>query len=369
MDPSKPELSWRRTTAEDAQSRHDDVYFLTPALGWAANSDGKIIKTEDGGMHWDTQFVDEDVYWRCLGFASKSRGWAGTIGGAPNKRLFETFDGGVTWTAVADLPQMAPSWICGLSVVNESVVYASGTNEPFPARSRPPRMMKTMDGGKTWFAWDMSLHASLLVDTYFTSATRGWVVGGAVVSGVPLPAPTPEMNEEWRVRANVKPVVLLTEDGGQTWDDRLAEVKDNFPLGEWGWKIQFLNDQLGFVSLENAYAGAILKTTDGGRHWNRIEVKDPQGNINLEGIGFLDEKTGWVGGWGTTEMEEGEGGFSSATCNGGETWADANQIGTYINRFRFLGDPVTVGYAAASAFTNIRMSQSFHETSRSDPAL
>ena len=37
-------------------------------------------------------------------------------------------------------------------------------------------MMKTVDGGESWTAWDMTPHASLLVDTYFTSPDRGWVV-------------------------------------------------------------------------------------------------------------------------------------------------------------------------------------------------
>jgi len=65
----------------------------------------------------------------CIGFASESRGWVGTLGASAGKRLFETRDGGTTWHPVANLPPLAPSWVCGLSVVNAAVVYASGTNE------------------------------------------------------------------------------------------------------------------------------------------------------------------------------------------------------------------------------------------------
>jgi hypothetical protein len=39
-------------------------------------------------------------------------------------------------------------------------------------------------------------------------------------------------------------------------------------------------------------------------------------------------------------------GASSATTDGGVTWNDANEIGRFINRFRFFGKPVHVGYAA-----------------------
>lgn len=43
-----------------------------------------------------------------------------------------------------------------------------------------------------------------------------------------------------------------------------------------------------------------------------------------------------------------EGGQSSVTSDGGESWSNADEIGKFINRFRFLGSPVTVGYAAGA---------------------
>ncbi len=322
-----PAFAWRPTNAPLAR-RFDDIWFRDPDRGWAANSIGQILHTQDGGITWTEQFVDEEVYFRCLGFATDTRGWAGTAPAAPDKRLLETSDGGAGWTYVTDLPPLAPDLVCGMSVVGDSVVYASGTNDPL----NPTRMMRTLDAGATWTAWDMGMHADLLVDNFFTDADHGWVVGGKDV------VPNPE-----RSRDKVRAVVLRTEDGGQTWTDRLAGIADQLPLGEWGWKIQFLDDQVGFVALESFTRAAILKTTDGGQSWTRIEVHDPQGNANLEGIGFVDETTGWVGGWGSASFREG---FSSATTDGAATWCDANEIGRFINRFRFLDSPVTVGYAS-----------------------
>lgn len=336
--PSEPALTWRATNAPMADQlrgkRYDDVWFVTPDLGWGVNSDGKILRTTDGGASWDQQFHDQRTYFRCLGFASETRGWAGTLSGPA--RLLETRDG-ATWNAVTNLPEDAPKMICGLTVVNESVVYASGTNYPFPfSDNPPPAMMKTVDGGATWTALDMTSHASLLVDIYFTTPQSGWVVGGKADPAIPA---GPEG------RDNIKPVMLFTEDGGQTWVDRVADLQDVFPFGEWGWKIQFLDEHIGFISLENFNDGAILKTTDGGNRWTRLEIDDPQQNANLEGVGFVDETLGWVGGWGTPAFV---GGQSSATSDGGESWSDANEIGKFINRFRFLDSPVTVGYAAGA---------------------
>lgn len=317
-------LQWRPTAAPMASSRTDDIWFIDPRIGWAVNSSGQIIKTTDGGASW-TEQLQERVYWRCIGFATPERGWAGTL--TKDKRLWATRDGGATWALIDDrLPADAPLWVCGLSVVNEQVVFASGSNDP----SLPAAMAKTTDGGATWTGIDMSAHASLLVDAFFPSPERGWVVGGKADVANPT-------------RDDVKPVVLFTADGGVTWENRVSDLADAFPFGEWGWKIQFLDDRVGFVALENFRAGAILKTTDGGQTWERKAVNDPQGNANLEGIGFLDAEHGWVGGWGDEDFQ---GGFSSETVDGGASWQNANHIGRFLNRFRFFGDPVTVGYAS-----------------------
>jgi hypothetical protein len=202
-------------------------------------------------------------------------------------------------------------------------------------------MMKTLDGGKTWTAWAMGKYAANLVDTYWTSPETGWVVGGRALGPVPSgPLKGPPPASDW---ANIKPVVLYTNDGGKTWDDRVLGMADQFPLGEWGWKIHFRDRESGYVSLENFSAGAILKTTDGGRTWARVVVNDPQKNVELQAVGFIDENVGWVGGLGTADDT---GGFSSVTYDGGESWQGANDIGLFLNRFRFFGSPVTLGYAA-----------------------
>jgi hypothetical protein len=90
-----------------------------------------------------------------------------------------------------------------------------------------------------------------------------------------------------------------------------------------------------------------LKTTDGGQTWKRIEVNDPQKNSDLEGVGFINEQVGWVGGWGH-DFNPGPGdGISSGTTDGGATWFGANDIGRFINRFRFFANAQPVaGYAS-----------------------
>lgn len=317
------EFGWRATSAPRA-ARTDDIWFLDADRGWAINGNGDVLHTGDGGATWETQFSVEGAWLRCIGFATDQRGWFGTL--TEPSRLFETSDGGATWTLVEDLPAEAPVAICGLSVVDENVVYASGTNFP----DKPAGVMKSVDGGRTWTGIDMNEHASMLVDVHFRDEQHGWVVGGTA------DVPSSE-------RGNLTPVVLATEDGGRSWENRLAGIDPPLGQGEWGWKIDFVTDDVGYVSLENFDDGGILKTVDGGRTWARKEVNDPQGNANLEGIGFVDDRHGWTGGWGNRAFT---GGFTSETRDGGETWTDANHVGKFLNRFRFIREPELVGYAS-----------------------
>jgi photosystem II stability/assembly factor-like uncharacterized protein len=315
--------TWRPTSAP-LQTRYDDIWFISPLVGWAVNSAGQIVHTEDGGKTpWTIQHtVDAETWLRCMSFSSPTDGWVGSI--TRRQRLWKTQDG-QTWTDMTPALPPQPSAICGISSPSKNVVYASGTQYP----AREAAIMHTADGGQTWNSISMAAHANLLIDTYFTDDTHGWVVGG----------------QGGTTYARLKPVVLFTADGGQTWEDRLQNSGINFPRGEWGWKIQFLNPQLGFVSLENDSAAAILKTVDGGQTWKRIEVTDPQKNVELEGIGFINEMVGWVGGWGHG-FPSNPLGTTSGTTDGGATWSDANNVGRFINRFRFTGSQPIVGYAS-----------------------
>ncbi len=328
MATMNPGLLWRKTNAPISSSRTDDIWFATPDMGWAVNSNGQIVKTQDGGNSWTVQMQDPSVYLRCIGFAGTQLGWAGTISGT--KRLFATRDGGATWTMVDNLPAK-PTKVCGLSVVDEQTIFASGTNDP----QDDPAVLRSRDGGATWDLIDMTSHASLLVDIHFVDRNRGWVVGGRDAIGCPGRRATRDV---------VRPVVLFTEDGGNSWVDLIPNsAKKRFPLGEWGWKIFFLDDRIAFVSLENFLDGALLKSVDGGKSWTRLRVNDQQRNSNLEGVGFIAENTGWVGGWGDIGFV---GGFTSQTQDGGDNWDNANEVGFRLNRFRFFGNPVTTGYAS-----------------------
>ena len=314
---------WRPTGAPE-QTRYDDIFFLSPQVGWGINSAGQLVHTEDGAQTWTVkQLAGPRTWLRCSSFTSPTDGWVGSI--SRRERLWKTTDG-KEWTNISDTLPPIPNAICGMHSPSKNVVYCSGTQYP----DREAAVMRTVDGGQTWTSISMKAHANLLIDNYFIDDKHGWVVGGVGGDDYPL----------------LKPVVLFTDDGGHTWTDRLQNSGIKFPSGEWGWKIQFLNAQVGFVSLESSDGAAILKTVDGGQTWRRIQVNDPRHNADLEGVGFINETTGWVGGWGRGFNPGPGDGITSGTTDGGATWFNANDVGAFLNRFRFTGSEPIVGYAS-----------------------
>ena len=347
-----------------ANSRTDDIWFFDEMTGWLVNSSGYVCKTEDGGDSWIPKYflypnLPSKPYLRCMSWANRQIGWFGAVTGVgvPAKYpsqyirtlLHHTADGGETWAAVENLPEGSPGGICGFHAVNERVAYGAGTNDPgLPG----PAIIKTVDNGASWELIRMEEYASNLIDIFFFDEDNGFVVGGLIDDGGVVDHkayPPPRLSRYGKV----KPVVLRTYDGGKNWTNTTAGI-DDFPTGEWGWKIQFLNPTHGFVSLENFRDAAILVTDNGGDSWVRKRVAKDQKpdscaiNNDLEGIGFINERQGWVGGWGFQALSTPVGGLeNSYTEDGGETWVAENHLPNpdtnvpndaryRINRYRFL---------------------------------
>lgn len=130
-------------------------------------------------------------------------------------------------------------------------------------------------------AW---LHA-----VFFLDQNRGWVVGS-------------------------KGSVLETRDGGNTWTARAAStddvVRDIFFIDEQnGWLVCVVNAyQLKTLEQPRAY---LMKTTDGGEHWKRVEIKGLDVDSVLVRAMFSRKGRGWT---------FGEAGLIYTTQDAGDTW-------------------------------------------------
>jgi photosystem II stability/assembly factor-like uncharacterized protein len=128
-----------------------------------------------------------------------------------------------------------------------------------------------------------------LHSVFFLDQNRGWVVGS-------------------------KGAVLQTRDGGNTWKARSASTDDVVR------DIFFIDDQNGWLVCEvNAYQlktleeprAYLMKTTDGGEHWKRVEIKGLDVDSVLVRAVFSRNGRGWT---------FGEAGLIYTTQDAGATW-------------------------------------------------
>ncbi len=281
--------------------RHEDIFFANPSTGWVINFQGPVYRTTDGGHNWDTLTTSLHSLLRSTGFFDTQTGIIGTLDS--NHILFRTTNGGTNWTEITNISNPKPKGICGISIVNSLIAYACGRY------NSPANILKTVDGGLSWTSLSLPPYVWCLVDCYFWSPDSGLTIGA------------------YENTHDSGPLVLLTTNSGISWDS--VYVAPHGTPG-WGWKFCFTSRNTGFASIENNSAvSPFLITTNGGLNW----VLKPFMNYDEEGIGFINENTGWIGGWGGPTYE---------TTNGGSNWHSAG-FGYNINRFRILSD--TLAYA------------------------
>ncbi len=307
--------TWQTLTGAPNQltGRHDDIFFVNDSTGWLVNNTGKIYRTGDMGNSWNMQCNQPGTYFRCIGFAGPLNGWAGNLGaqswgGATDTNcLYETHNGGMSWSPVTTISGTKPMGICGLNVLDAQHIFATGRIEG------PVCFAKTTDSGLTWQSQDMSAYCGDLVDVKFFSPDTGFIVGGT--------------NADFFQSHGI---ILKTVDGGSTWQTQYVTTDSN----TWCWKQSWPSHQTGYVSLQTGNNQVnFIKTTDGGTTWSEFPLTSQ--NYFCQGIGFVNDTTGWIGGDFNNPV-------SFQTTDGGLSWTTVTW-GARLNRFRFTSD--STGYA------------------------
>lgn len=179
----------------------------------------------------------------------------------------------------------------------------------------PCYIMKTINGGSSWTSVNFNPPAFYLVDCKFFSADTGFVVGCTGTSF-----------------SNERYAIFYTTDGGINWQTVCSTTSFHGHC----WKVDFPSRNVGYVSVES-WTGTdsipVLKTADGGLTWNEKLWSVPL--WYEQGIGFINDTTGWCGDM-INQVKQ--------TNDGGDTWNVIPFVENF-NRFRKID---SVAYASGN---------------------
>ncbi len=307
---SQSAYEWTILTNSPIQTgRYEDISFVNALNGWAVSGKASIITTKDGGDTWKEVKVPApyNVYFRSVAALNDSTAFIGTLNS--NFPLFRAEKNGAVIFPVTILG-LEPWKICGLTRAGNSFFGVGGYDGT-------PTLIRSTDAGTTWTGYNMSPYAVSLVDVHFFNDSVGLAVGS--VDGLTF--------------NSGKSLVLRTTNGGMSWETVFKSSR----LKEWGWKIFFTNDSVGYVSIEQRTVHPdgvfYLKTTDRGLTWKEKYFLP---DYDVEGIGFSDPSTGWIGGWS---------GPTYKTVDSGKSWTIfplSSQMKN-LNRIRRVNDTLLFG--------------------------
>lgn len=315
--------TWEKLPTEAYKGKQDDIVFVDPDTGWYGNGAGKLFHTTDGGRSWTKIFEQTGTFIRALGFVDEKLGFLGNVGtdyypGVTDPHpLYRTEDGGLTWSKVQAPGIEKVKGICGIDILHRKTIY-QGEARDTPIIHAAGRvggtasLMRSTDGGVTWSVQDLSAQAGMILDVKFLTPNTGFL---CTATNTDL--------EQGQAQ------ILRTLDGGKTW---IAVYRSSAKLTD-SWKMCWPSARVGYASIQNYAEGpaavrrGIIKTIDGGRSWREMFVTDDV-KAQQFGIGFADERHGWLG-CATTGYE---------TVDGGKNWKPV-AMGRAVNKIRIVGAP------------------------------
>ncbi len=290
-------------------AKQDDIFFVDAQNGFLASGPtGQIYATTDGGATWDSVLSSDNTYFRSVLFTSPQRGFAGNIGAGLSPSIddatvvYETSDGGATWSPVTAVTGSAAAGICNFTVAGSAIFGIGRANGP-------AHLLRSDDGGASWVSKDLSDTFAMAIDGRFTSETDGIVIGMGATGQ--------------------RCTVARTTDAGDTFET----VFEADASGSLCWKVDFPSEMVGYVAiLQTANGpGAFAKTTDGGATWVELPLPDDGSGDEYPAlaVGFISDEIGWM-------ASESPALPVYRTFDGGVTWEVDPALKGPINRFRFV---------------------------------
>jgi photosystem II stability/assembly factor-like uncharacterized protein len=313
---------WTKLNTETYKGKQDDISFISSNIGWYGNGAGKLFRTQDGGQTWNKIWEQPGTFIRALGFIDEKIGFLGNIGTDyfPNVTdkhpLYRTDDGGMTWKPVTALGIESVPGICSIDIHHQHTMFQGNMANTYIIHAAgrvggPAMILKSVNSGQDWIVLDLTKQAGMILDIKFHDSRNGFVCA----------ATSKDIDQS-------EALMLRTTDGGKTW----SEVYRSGRKSENCWKMSWPSRHIGYATIQSYNEDpsnankVIIKTTNGGKSWREIPLVTDVG-VQQFGIGFLNEKRGWVGCRGT--------GYE--TADGGRNWIPVS-FGKAVNKIRITGN-------------------------------
>jgi photosystem II stability/assembly factor-like uncharacterized protein len=332
----KPDAAWKKLDTVAFRGKQDDIFFVTPDIGWYGNGEGKLYKTTDGGKAWIEQLNKPGTFVRAVGFIDEKNGFLGNIvtdyfpGVTDTQPLYRTRDGGASWRPISNLQGPAVKGICAIDILKRTFIDSGVLRDRVIVHAAgrvggPAFLMRSLDGGETWNSIDLSAYTSAILDVKFFDEMNGIIAGSS---------------DGDTSKSNAR--VIVTSDGGQTWrtvyqSDRTYEIT---------WKLSFPTRDVGYVTVQKYNPDPavtqhyVVKTMDGGKTWKEMPLVSDAAEREF-GVAFVTPNIGWVGSM--------KGGYQ--TIDGGATWKFV-EMGRAVNKIRVL--PTASGFLGYSIGVEVR---------------
>lgn len=208
----------------------NSVHFTNSNVGFAGGSPGRMIRSTDGGQSWAIKESGIDMEILSVHLTNDQSGYAVGAGGDAGFSIFQTKNGGETWT------QPKPTVSGGF----RGAVWFTSTTTGYVV-SEYGLTLKTSDAGSKWDTLDTGLgeFSAQLISVHFPSPDTGYICGG-------------------------NGLLLRTINAGKNWKTLTTNSTETFN------SIFFTNGRIGIAVGES---GTIFRTIDAGDNW--INVAPP----------------------------------------------------------------------------------------------
>lgn len=262
---------------------------------------------------WQKQNVDTKASLRGLSVVNQNVVWASGTGGT----FLKTIDGGKTWT-VGKVPDAEKLDFRDVEAFDANTAYLLSIGN-----GETSRIYKTIDGGKTWEKQFQAADKDIFLDAFaFWDKDHGIAMGDPVKGYFYL---------------------LRTDDGGKKWyplsTDKMIPAKEGEAAFAASGTCIITQGKSNVFMVSGGSEARVFRSTNRGNSWLVSETpitKGTQGS-GIFSIAMLNAKRGIIAG-GNYEKPNEANNNVALTTDGGKTWELAKDSTAYRSGVAFVDD-------------------------------